>query len=171
MKRPDCIQHWQTLREPDDAHYPDSMEKLSIGSPLGRFYGFARLGIHHELLPPGRRTSWPHAEKTEDEFVHVLEGTPDVWLNGKLYRLVPGDSVGFPAGTGIAHCFINNTEQDVRLLCVGDRNRADNQIHYACHPGYNQIIGTRHWDTCPTQADQGNHDGLPDQLRASNGPY
>lgn len=73
-------------------------ELLSIGSPFGKVFGLKRLGIHHELLPPGRRTSWPHAEKTEEEFVYVIEGTPDVWIDGNLHQLNPGDGVGFPPG-------------------------------------------------------------------------
>ncbi|WP_293765691.1 cupin domain-containing protein [uncultured Aquitalea sp.] len=164
MSRHPAIVHWQDIRQPDDACYPGSEEKLSIGSPLGRHFGFARIGIHHELLPPGRRTSWPHAEETEDEFVHVLEGAPDVWLDGVLHRLQAGDSVGFPAGSGIAHTFINNTDRDVRLLCVGDRDRDDNRIHYPQHPARNAAIGARHWRDCPFTP-QGEHDGLPDAQR------
>ncbi len=102
MTRHPSIKHWRELQEPEPGRYSGSQEPLSQGSALGRHYGFARLGIHHELLPPGRRTSWPHAEETEDEFVHVLEGTPDVWLDGVLHRLQPGDSVGFKAGDGLA---------------------------------------------------------------------
>ena len=86
MTRPDCIKHWKEIQEPDNGTYPGSQELLSIGSPFGRHFGFARLGIHHELLPPGRRTSWPHCEETEDEFIYVIEGTPDVWLDGDLVR-------------------------------------------------------------------------------------
>ena len=66
-----------------------------------------RLGIHHERLPPGRRLCWPHAEADEEEFVFVLEGEPDLWLDGQVRRLKPGDGVSFPAGTGIAHTFPN----------------------------------------------------------------
>lgn len=36
MKRPDCIRHWRELEGPDDATYPDSPERFSIGAPLGR---------------------------------------------------------------------------------------------------------------------------------------
>ncbi len=64
-----------------------------------------RLGIHHERLPPGRRTSYPHAESDEEEFIYVLDGYPEVWINGYLWKLEPGDSVGFPAGTGVCHTF------------------------------------------------------------------
>ena len=116
MNRHPSIKHWREPQEPEPGRYSGSEEPLSLGSALGRHYGFARLGIHHELLPPGRRTSWPHAEETEDEFVHVLEGTPDVWLDGVLHRLQPGDSVGFKAGDGLAHTLITNTPQPVRLL-------------------------------------------------------
>jgi uncharacterized cupin superfamily protein len=166
MTRPDCIKHYSEIQEADDSHYPGSSELLSIGSPFGRVFGFTRLGIHHEVLPPGRRTSWPHAEKTEEEFVYVIEGTPDVWLDGVLHRLQPGDGVGFKPGTGLAHTFINNTGEPVRLLVVGDTKRADNQVYYPRHPGRNVVIGEMLWNDCP-QRQLGAHDGLPDALRAA----
>ena len=62
MKRPDCIRHWRDVEGADDATYPDSNERFSIGAPLARKLGLGRIGIHHERLPPGRRTSYPHAE-------------------------------------------------------------------------------------------------------------
>ncbi|MBL0599711.1 cupin domain-containing protein [Aeromonas jandaei] len=170
MTRHPNIKHWRELQEPEPGSYLGSEERMSLGSALGRHFGFSRIGIHHEIVEPGHRTSWPHAEKTEDEFVHVLEGTPDVWLDGVLYRLQPGDSVGFKAGDGLAHTFINNTDEPVRLLCVGDRDRADNRIHYALHPEYNRQIGARHWDDVP-ERELGDHDGLPDRLRERNGPF
>ena len=170
MSRPDCIKHWQEIQDADDSHYRGSEELLSIGSPFGKIFGLTRIGIHHEFLPPGRRTSWPHAEKTEDEFIYVIEGTPDVWLDGTLHRLAPGDAVGFPAGTGIAHAFINNTGTDVRLLVVGDRRREDNQLNYPLHPTRNAQLGKDHWADVPVR-ELGAHDGLPDTLRESNGPF
>ena len=73
-----AIKHLSECQDPDRPAYPGSEELLSIGSPFSRFFDFARLGIHHEILPPGRRTSWPHAESMEDEFAFVIEGNPDV---------------------------------------------------------------------------------------------
>ena len=55
----------------------------------------------------------------------MIEGTPDVWLDDRLHRLRPGDGVGFPAGTGISHSFLNNTEAEVRLLVVGETERVN----------------------------------------------
>ncbi|MBV7327426.1 cupin domain-containing protein [Chloroflexi bacterium TSY] len=108
--RPDFIRHYSEIQLEDNRHYPDSDELHSIGSPFARMMGLTRLGIHHELLPPGRRTSWPHAESDEEEFIYILEGHPDVWGDGELYPLNPGDGVAFPAGTGIAHTFLNNSD-------------------------------------------------------------
>ncbi len=47
-----------------------------------------------------------------------------MWINGYLWKLEPGDSVSFPAGTGICHTFLTNTEQEVRLLVVGEDNKS-----------------------------------------------
>lgn len=52
--RPSCIKHYADIQEPDNSHYKGSDELLSIGSPFGRVFGFARLGIHHlHALQPG----------------------------------------------------------------------------------------------------------------------
>lgn len=158
--RPACIRHWTEIQEPDEATYPGDQERLSIGSPFGRAFGFNRIGIHHEVLPPGRRTSWPHAESTEEEFVYVLEGEPDLWLDGHLHRLKPGDGVGFKPGTGDCHSILNNGRGDVRLLVVGERKRADNQVHYPLHPARNAAIGDLHWTDWPERT-LGPHDGRP----------
>jgi uncharacterized cupin superfamily protein len=132
---------------------------MSIGARLGEHLGLTRLGIHHERLPPGRRTSYPHAESAEEEFVFVLEGAPDVWLDGTLHRLAPGDSVGFPAGTGICHSFLNNTGEEVRLLVVGEASKPENRIHYPMHPEYEQTCPDA-WTDVPPRT-RGGHDGKP----------
>lgn len=164
----ECIKHYSQIQDADNSHYPASDELLSIGSAFGKAFGFKRLGINHEVLPPGRRTSWPHAEKTEEEFVYVIEGTPDVWIDGVLHPLKPGDGVGFVPGTGVAHTFINNTTSEVRLLVVGDTNRADNQIVYPLHPDRNAALGERFWNDSPKRV-LGSHDGFSNALRAKAG--
>jgi uncharacterized cupin superfamily protein len=162
--RPACIVHWREVQEPDDCRYPGSDELLGIGAPLGAATGLAAMGVHHELLLPGRRTSWPHAERDLEEFVYVLEGRPQVWIDGEVHDLEPGDGVGFPKGTGTAHTFLNNTDADVRLLVVGEKSRPGCRIHYPLHPVRNAEIGARHWQDRPVRP-LGSHDGLPDRLR------
>ena len=163
--RPSFIAHWRQIERPDDQHYDGDDELMSIGAPFGSAFGLTKLGIHHERLPAGRRTSFPHAESTEEEFVYVIEGEPDVWLDGRLYRLKPGDAVGFPAGTGIAHSFLNNTESEVRLLVVGERSRPENRIFYPCNLD-RRPLQENWWDDHPKRA-FGPHDGLPDLVRTT----
>lgn len=163
-KRPDFIKHYSEIQEEDNSHYRGSEEKLSIGSPFGKVFGLTRLGIHHELLKPGRRTSWPHAESTEEEFVYVIEGYPQVWIDGEIYDLRPGDAVGFVPGTGISHTFINNSSEEVRLLVVGDTNRPDNKVFYPLHPSRKAQVPESWWEDVPKHS-LGPHDGLPDLLR------
>jgi uncharacterized cupin superfamily protein len=163
-ERPACIVHWTEIENPEASVYSGTDEKRAHNAALGRHYGLRRLGIHHARLPPGRRLSFPHAESAEEEFVHVIEGTPDVWLDGHLHRLRPGDSVGFVPGTGLAHTFINNTDGEVRLLVVGDTDRAENRIHYPLNPE-RRPLREDWWDDVPAR-ERGPHDGLPDALRA-----
>lgn len=163
-ERPDCVAHWTEAEGADDSRHPGDDELMSIGAPLGRRLGLTRLGLHHERLPPGRRTSFPHAESDEEEFVYVLEGTPDLWLDGVLHRLRPGDAVGFPAGTGIAHTFINDTEEKVRLLVVGEASKVGNRVTYPLHPD-RPGPEERRWVDAPRR-EIGGHDGMPAQVRA-----
>lgn len=164
-ERPSCIAHWSAIERREEKHYDGDDEVMGFGAPLGRHFGLTRLGIHHVRLPPGRRTSFPHAESLEEEFVYVLDGTPDVWLDGHLHRLAPGDSVGFPAGTGISHTFINNSQREVGLLVVGETNKQENRIFYPKNPDMKPHRPD--WWSDPPARDLGPHDGMPDKVRAS----
>ncbi len=157
MERPEFVKHWTELEEEDNSCYPGDTELMALGAPLGRLLGLTRIGIHHERLLPGRRTSYPHAERDEEEFVFVLEGTPDVWIDGNLHRLKPGDSVAFPAGTGISHTFLNNTEAEASLLVVGERSKPEHKIFYPLNRAY---MATRNdaWEDVTERA-LGPHDG------------
>jgi uncharacterized cupin superfamily protein len=157
--RPDFIRHWTALEGADDGHYPNSDELLSVGAPLARKLGLKNLGIHHERLPPRRRTSYPHAESHEEEFVFVIEGAPDAWIDGHLHRLEPGDAVGFPAGTGLCHTFLNNTDAEVRLLVAGETPKAENKVYYPCNPEQ-QAIRKDWWHDVPHRP-KGPHHGKP----------
>lgn len=158
MDRPDFIANWRDLEGADDSHYPGDAELMSIGAPLGRKLGLTKMGIHHERLLPGRRTSYPHAESAEEEFAYVLEGRPDVWIDGVLHPLEPGDFIAFPAGTGICHTFLNNTDEEVRLLVGGEASKPENRIHYPLNPVHEATREDR-WSDAPTRP-LGGHDGM-----------
>ncbi|HMS96768.1 MAG TPA: cupin domain-containing protein [Tabrizicola sp.] len=159
MSRPAEIVRWEALEGPEWS-YRDRTEQMGRDADFGRHFNFGNLGIHHVRLAPGRRSSLPHAESAEDEFVFVLEGTPDVWLDGQLHRLSAGDAVGFKAGTGLAHSFLNNTDRDVRLIVVGDRPKRKNRIVYPVDPD-RRAVRRDWWDDAPARP-LGPHDGKPD---------
>jgi uncharacterized cupin superfamily protein len=161
-----AIVRWEAIEGPEWT-YRGHPEPMGRDADYSTHFGLTRFGVHHVRLEPGRRTSFPHAESAEDEFVYVIAGTPDVWLDGHLHRLSPGDGVGFPAGTGLAHTFLNNTGSDVRLIVVGDRNVKGGRILYPLNPD-RKALRDDWWDDAPAR-DLGPHDGLTDVRRAGKG--
>lgn len=164
--RPGFIANYKELMEEDNGHYAGSDELLSIGAPVGKKLGLTKMGVHIETIPPGRRTSWPHAESLEEEFAYVIKGHSDVWIDGDLHQLEPGDFVAFPAGTGIAHTFINNSHEDCLLLIGGESSKAENKIFYPLNLKRNLEMQEKgsFWENHPIHQ-MGPHDGIPDAQR------
>jgi uncharacterized cupin superfamily protein len=151
---------------PERTHrYPNSDEDMAPGRSIGRAAGLMRIGLHLTRVPPGARTSWPHCEEDEEEFVYVLEGRVDAWIDGELHPMKAGDLAAFPCGTGICHTFINNGEQEALLLVGGEQAKSDSRIYYALHPQRRgDMPWSNWWDDVPRRP-RGAHDGLPDALR------
>lgn len=143
-------EEWPNKDEPTD-----SIKTLDYD--IGRHIGFKRLAVHHVVLPAKCRTSFPHAESLEEEFVLVLEGSLHLWLNGFVYSLKEGHAIGFPAGTGDAHTFINNTDTDVRLLVAGEKTKPENLCSYPVNPELKD--GCEFWWDTPPRHTLGPHNG------------
>jgi uncharacterized cupin superfamily protein len=166
--RPPFVGNYRDLLSKDPCSYSDSEEFMKQGAPVGKALGLERIGIHIEVLEPGRRTSWPHAESAEEEFAYVIQGTPQVWIDGEIHDLNEGDFVAFPSGTGIAHTFINNSQKSVLLLVGGEASKPENRIIYPLNPDQNERMRLKGllWQNAPLK-ERGDHDGLPDELRVS----
>lgn len=151
---------------PERRHsYPNSNENTGHTRGLGAAAGLRTIGVNLVRLLPGERSSWPHAEEKEEEFVYVLEGTVDAWIDGAIYPMKPGDFAAFPSGTGISHCFINNSKRQAQLMVGGQASRPDNRIYYPLHPQRrNDMPPSEWWDDVPHHA-LGPHDGMSDALR------
>jgi uncharacterized cupin superfamily protein len=151
---------------PEHTHvYKGSDEPMAPYRALGDAAGLLKLGIRLVRVPPGHRTSWPHAEAGEEEFAYVLEGEIDAWNDGELYRMRAGDFIAWPAGTGIAHTMINNGTKDALLLAGGEGDRPAARIFFPFHPERRaQMPWSRWWDDVPKRR-MGKHDGLPDARR------
>jgi len=153
---------------PEASHvYPHSDEAMGPARSVGSAAGLVRIGINLQRLPPGTRSSWPHAESDEEEFVYVIEGEVDAWVDGELHRMLAGDFAAFPAGTGICHCFINNSTREALLLVGGEAAKPGNRIVYPLNPSRRtDLKPTDWWHDAPSRK-LGPHDGLPDQLKAA----
>ena len=154
---------------PETRHrYPNSDEYNGYERPIGKVAGLLKIGLNLMRLPPGERSSWPHAEEKEEEFVYVLEGEVHAWIDGVLHAMRPGDLAAFPAGTGTSHCFINNSEDEVLLLVGGEASRRDSRIYYPFHPQRrNDLPWSQWWEDVPKRR-IGDHDGMPDARRPAN---
>lgn len=69
-----------------------------------------------------------HAHTKQDEFIYVLEGSPTLHTDRGAQRLLPGICAGFPSGTGNAHHLVNESDQDVIYLEIGDRTPGDSAV-------------------------------------------
>ena len=95
-----------------------------IKRQLGDVFGLSRFGVNLTILPPQARSALLHRHTQQEEFIYVLSGHPTLRTDAGEVVLEPGMCMGFPAG-GMAHHLINETEEDVHYLEVGDRNTAD----------------------------------------------
>ena len=152
---------------PEGTHvYPQSTEPMGPLRRVGKAAGLARIGVNLQRLPPGTRSSWPHAEENEEEFVYVIDGEVDAWINGAVHPMVAGDLAAFPAGTGICHCFINNGKRDALLLVGGEAPKQGSRIFYPLNPSRRADMKASDWWEDVPQHPLGPHDGLPDSLRS-----
>ena len=156
-----------TVEVPEYTHvYPQSTEPMGPVRRLGKEAGLSRIGINIQRLPPGTRSSWPHAEENEEEFLYVIEGQVDAWIDGHTYKMIPGDLAAFPAGTGISHCFINNSSEPALLLVGGEAPKPGSRILYPVNLSRQQDMPAQYWWSDAPVRELGPHDGRPHALRA-----
>jgi transcriptional regulator with XRE-family HTH domain len=95
------------------------------------------IGLFNQQLEPFRMTIGPGVENTDDpishpgeEFVHCLEGEVEYFVEGRFFRLEPGDSLLFDSTQ--RHAYRNQSQNPVTILVVfqtsQDRNLVQ-QLH------------------------------------------
>ena len=92
---------------------------------LGDLFGLTNFGVNLTRLAPRAMSALRHAHTKQDEFVYILQGTPTLYTDEGATNLCPGMCAGFRAGTGNAHHLVNETEDDVLYLEIGDRTSGD----------------------------------------------
>jgi uncharacterized cupin superfamily protein len=169
MNRPEFLRTTSELPLDGDGkgwRYGGDDEWMAPYRAISRPLGLARVGVHEVIVNPGQRTSWPHAEEKEEEMAIVLSGSPDLWVDGWLHRLRPGDVAVFVPGTGITHTVLNDEDEPARLLSIGEK-RPDNRWYYPFRPqGYAGMTEAQSWTDAPKRP-MGPHDGRPARLRGT----
>jgi mannose-6-phosphate isomerase-like protein (cupin superfamily) len=70
----------------------------------------------HAVFPDGTFVP-PHVHHKQDEFLYVLSGRYDIWLDGKDMVAKPGDLVRLPKG--VPHAFFNKSGAPATsMFCV-----------------------------------------------------
>lgn len=108
--------------------YPEPFASRMAGRdkrPLGDLFGLVNFGVNLTRLRPGAMSALRHAHTKQDEFVYILQGHPTLHTDEGRTRLAPGMCAGFKAGTGNGHRLINETDEDVVYLEIGDRTPGD----------------------------------------------
>ena len=112
--------------------YPEAFASRMTGRvkhPLGDVFGLANFGVNLTRLRPGGISALRHAHTKQDEFVYVLSGTATLLTDEGRTALGPGMCAGFKAGTGNGHCLVNETDDEVVYLEVGDRTPGDEGVY------------------------------------------
>ena len=97
---------------------------------LGDLFGFKNFGVNLTRLAPNSASSLRHSHSMQDEFVYIVQGRPTLHTDEGRTQLAPGMCTGFRARTGNAHNLVNETEEDVLYLEIGDRTAGD-EVAYA----------------------------------------
>lgn len=110
------------------SNYPEPFFSRMAGrrkQPLGDLFGLTHFGVNLTTLAPKAMSALRHSHSRQDEFVYILRGHPTLHTDEGRTRLSPGMCAGFKAGTGNGHHLVNETDEEVVYLEVGDRTPGD----------------------------------------------
>ena len=125
---PACIVASEAPLKAKATNYPEPFASRMSGrekQPLGDLFGLTNFGVNRTRLAPGGVSALRHAHSKQDELIYILQGHPTLHTDEARTRLSPGMCAGFKAGTGNAHRLINETDEEVVYLEVGDRTHGD----------------------------------------------
>ena len=91
-----------------------------VNKSLGDATGLSGLGVHLVEIAPGDESTEMHRHHHEDECVYVLAGRGTAFIGEERHAIAAGDFIGYRAG-GLAHRLLNDGEEVLRCLVVGQR--------------------------------------------------
>jgi uncharacterized cupin superfamily protein len=109
----------------DDSKFESQMKTLYLGAAAGS----EKLYVNIDYVKPGAKSVKYHSHSRQEEFFLILEGSGILRMNGEEVSVKQGDFVAKPAGKDIAHQFINDGSEVLRILDCG-LNEKDETITY-----------------------------------------
>jgi len=91
-----------------------------INKSLGDLTGLTGIGFHLIEIEPGYESTEMHVHYFEDECIYVLEGEAEALIGDDIFRIKPGDFIGYRAG-GKPHQLRNTSNSILKCLVAGQR--------------------------------------------------
>jgi uncharacterized cupin superfamily protein len=119
------------VRDVPEEDYSEPSGRYQSGArEIAEAVGARDLGYSISFVAPGSRSNPFHFHHGEEEAFYVLEGRGllrqgDGVGEDELVELGPGDVVAFPAGTGIAHQFVNDGDVPLAYLAISNKVYSD----------------------------------------------
>lgn len=111
--------------------YPEVFAKKVEGRvkrALGDYFSIQKFGVNLTELPPGVCSALFHKHSLQEEMIYILKGNPTLYVGNEKFVLEPGMCAGFTPN-GEAHQLINESNENVLYLEIGDRVIGDEGIY------------------------------------------
>jgi uncharacterized cupin superfamily protein len=109
----------------DDPEFESQMKTLYLGAAARS----EKLYVNIDYVKPGAKSVKYHSHSKQEEFFLILEGSGTLRMNDEQTPVKKGDFVAKPAGKEIAHQFINDGSDVLRILDCG-LNEKDETVTY-----------------------------------------
>ncbi len=96
---------------------------------LGAAVGSEKLYINIDYVKPGGKSVKFHSHSHQEEFFAILKGSGLLRFNEEEMQVTTNDFFAKPAGRGIAHQFINNSNEILIILDCSTKDDND-EIYY-----------------------------------------
>ncbi len=139
----------------DDPDFQTMLKTVMVGASVG----CEKLYVNIDFVKPGGKSAKYHSHTKQEEFFLILGGSGILRMDGEETPVGVGDVISKPAGKEIAHQFINNGREVLRILDVGTREKGDVAVYpdenvtYLRDPKWAFDIGGRipGWITDPNE--------------------
>lgn len=96
---------------------------------LGNAAGSEKLYINIDYVKPGGKSVKYHSHSVQEEFFAILKGNGLLRFNEEEIQVTTNDFFAKPAGQGVAHQFINNSDDILIILDCGT-NDTNDEVYY-----------------------------------------